>query len=189
MTTPAERGPAGIADGSAGQPTRNYLVTTSTATQQLDPVMNDTGTTTGYTGSPFTVAASSDPPTPAGTAGSGISITGCAACPARWPCRTARGPPSTRPGGPQPGGADLGPLTGLLLSATAITSPACLPLQTGTANAHNLGSASLTVTTGQAKLAGAGASQFGPSDSVDTDLVTAGQLVPATDMPVASGPC
>ena len=171
------------ADGSAADPTSNYLTTTSTAAQHLDPVMNDTGTTTGYTGGSFAVAASSNPLTPVGTPGGGIGITGCASN----PCTLTD--PSTGPVLYQAGGADGGPVTGLLVSAAAITSPSCLPLQVGTGNAHNLGSASLDITASQAKLAST--SQFWPSDSVDTALVTAGQLVPATDMPVTGGgtPC
>jgi hypothetical protein len=178
------------ADGSTIQPTRNYLATTSTAPGHLDPVMNDTGTVSAYAGSSFAVAGSSNPlsPTAGATITGGIGITGCAttaACTLAVP--DGPGPALYQAGGPQPGGADLGPLTGLLLSATAITSPACLPLQTGTANAHNLGSAPLTVSASQAKLAGAGASQFWPSDSVDTALVTAGQLVPVLSIPVGGG--
>ena len=89
------------ADGSAGQPTRNYLATTSTAPEHLDPVMNDTGTVTGYTGSSFAVAGSSNPLTPTGAnITGGIGITGCATSPtrpARWPCPPAPPPSSTRP--------------------------------------------------------------------------------------------
>jgi len=174
------------ADGSAGDPARNYLVTTSTAAQQLVPVLNDTGTIgDAFTGGSFAVAASNTPLTPVGTADGGISITGCTSS----PC-TLTAPDGTAPALYQAGPDESGdPVTGLLLSATAITSPSCLPLQVGTANAHNLGSASLNVTAGQAKLGGTGASQFWPSDSVDTALVTAGQLVPATDMPVSGNPC
>ena len=168
------------ADGSAGQPTRNYLATTSTAAQQLDPMMNDTGTVTAYPGPSFAVAASSNPLTPVGgTITGGIGITGCttsptAACTLAVPLALY-----------QAGGPASGPVTGLLLSATAITGQASLPLQTGTANTHELGSAPLTVTASQAKLTDT--SPFFPSDTVDTALVTAGQLVPVQSVQVGGG--
>ena len=90
-------------------------------------------------------------------------------------------PAGTAPVLYQAGGPASGPVTGLLLSATAITGRASLPLQTGTANVHGLGSAPLAVTASQAKLTDT--SQFFPSDTVDTALVTAGQLVPAAIRP------
>ena len=171
-------------DGTTGQPTRNYLVTTSTAAETLDAVMNDSGTVTAATGDPFTVAASNNPLTPAGTATGGIGITGCTAsptgtCALAVPVGTA---PALYQAGPDQNGD---PVTGLQLSATAITGRASLPLQTGTANVHGLGSAPLVVTASQAKLTDT--SQFFPSDTVDTALVTAGQLVPALSIQVGSG--
>ena len=172
------------ADGTTAQPTRNYLTTTSTAPGHLDPVMNDTGTVTGYTGSPFLVAASNNPLTPTGTANSGISVTGCgpSVCTLTIPPPKGSGPALYQAGGP-----DSGPVTGLQVSASAITGRDCLPLQAGN-GVHNLGSASLDITAAQAKLDST--NQFWPSDSVDTALVTAGQLVPATDTPITSGtPC
>ena len=172
------------ADGSAGQPTRNYLATTSTAPGQLDPMMNDTGTVTAYAGSSFAVAGSSNPLTPAGASiTGGIGITGCATSPTAV-CTLAV-PAGMAPALYQAGGPASGPVTGLLLSATAITGRASLPLQTGTANTHRLGSAPLTVTPSQAKLTDT--SQFFPSDTVDTSLVTAGQLVPVLSVPVGGG--
>jgi hypothetical protein len=172
------------ADGSAGQPTRNYLATTSTAPGHLDPMMNDTGTVTAYPGSSFAVAASSNPLTPTGASiTGGIGITGCATSPTAT-CTLAV-PASTAPALYQAGGPGSGPATGLLLSATAITGRASLPLQTGTANVHGLGSAPLTVSASQAKLTDT--SQFFPGDTVDTSLVTAGQLVPVPSVPVGGG--
>jgi hypothetical protein len=172
------------ADGTTGQPTRNYLVTTSTAAEKLDAVMNDSGTVTAATGDPFTVAASNNPLTPAGTATGGIGITGCTASPTGT-CTLAV-PASSAPALYQAGPDQNGdPVTGLQLSATAITGRASLPLQTGTANVHGLGSAPLVVTASQAKLTDT--SQFFPADTVDTALVTAGQLVPALSIQVGSG--
>jgi hypothetical protein len=172
------------ADGTAGQLTRTYLATTSAAAQQLDPVLNDTGTVTGGGGSAFAVAASSNPLTPAGASiTGGIGITGCATSPTA--ACTLAVPAGTAPALYQAGGPASGPVTGLLLSATAITGRASLPLQTGTANTHRLGSAPLTVTPSQAKLTDT--SQFFPSDTVDTALVTAGQLVPVLSVQVGSG--
>jgi hypothetical protein len=169
------------ADGSAGQPTRNYLATTSTAAGRLDPVMNDTGTVTAYTGSPFAVAGSSNPLTPTGAnITGGVGITGCTTSPTA--ACTLAVPASTAPALYQAGGPDSGPVTGLLLSASVVTGRASLPLQTGTANAHELGSAPLTVSASQAKLTDT--SQFFPSDTVDTSLATAGQLVPVLSVPV-----
>jgi hypothetical protein len=172
------------ADGSAGQSTRNYLVTTSTAPGHLDPVMNDTGTVSGDTGSSFAVAGSSNPLTRTGAnITGGIGITGCTTSPTA--ACTLAVPASTAPVLYQAGGTASGPMTGLLLSATAITGRASLPLQTGTANVHGLGSAPLTVTASQATLTDT--SQFFPSDTVDTSLVTAGQLVPVLSVPVGGG--
>jgi hypothetical protein len=146
--------------------------------------MNDSGTVTAATGDPFTVAASNNPLTPAGTATGGIGITGCTASPTGT-CTLAV-PASTAPALYQAGPDQNGdPVTGLQLSATAITGRASLPLQTGTANVHGLGSAPLVVTASQAKLTDT--SQFFPADTVDTALVTAGQLVPALSIQVGSG--
>jgi hypothetical protein len=186
------------ADGSAGSLTRNYMVTTSTVAQQLVALIGDQGTVNGFSSSSVTLAGSNNPLTAVGSAEGGITVTGgtCSTtCTLAVPTSTA---PVLYQAGPQPSGEDPGPVTGLLIppsagqgqtayQATAITSPACLPLQVGTANAHNLGSAPLTVTASQAKLAVT--SQFWPSDEVDTALVTAGQLVPATNVPVSASKC
>ena len=94
-------------------------------------------------------------------------------------------PAATAPVLYQAGGPGSGPVTGLLLSATAITGRASLPLQIETGHVHGLGSAPLAVTASQAKLTET--AQFFPSDTVDTSLVTAGQLVPVLSVPVGSG--
>ena len=172
------------ADGTTGGPARNYLVTTSTAAQQLDPVMNDTGTITAFSGNSFAVAASNNPLTPAGgSITGGVGIIGCTASPTMT-CTLAV-PAATAPVLYQAGGPGSGPVTGLLLSATAITGRASLPLQIETGHVHGLGSALLTVTASQAKLTET--AQFFPGDTVDTALVTAGQLVPVLSVPVGSG--
>jgi hypothetical protein len=169
------------ADGSSGQPNRNYLTTTSTAPGHLDPLLNDTGTVTAIPGSSFAVAASSSPLTRTGAnITGGIGITGCTSSP-NGACTLAV-PSSAAPALYQAGSPDSGPLTGLLLSASAITGRASLPLQTGTANNHNLNLAALDVTASQAQLTSS--SGFFPSDTVDTALVTAGQLVPMLSVPV-----
>jgi hypothetical protein len=173
------------ADGEAGEPNRNWLVTTSTAPGNLDAVMNDSGTTTPSSGSasqPFKVAAYSNPLTPVGTATGGIGITGCTASPTGT-CTLAV-PAATAPALYQAGDPADGPVTGLQFSVTAITGRVSLPLQVGTANAHNLGTAPLDVTASQAKLTDT--SQFWPTDTIDTALVTAGQLVPAVSIHVGS---
>jgi hypothetical protein len=170
--------------GQTGPLNRSYLVTTSTAPETLDAVMNDSGTVTAATGQPFKMAGSSNPLTPGGTAVGGISITGCATSPTAT-CTLAV-PASTAPVLYQAGPDGSGdPVTGLLLSANAITGRVSLPLQVGTPNVHNLGSAPLSVTASQAKLLDT--SQFWPSDSIDTALVTAGQLTPALSIPVGGG--
>ena len=184
-------GPYAAAGGSGGQLVKNYLVTTSTAAQSLNGVLNVRGTATGAlstggtegNGSSIAVAALDNPLTPAGgNATGGISITGCAtptgACPLAVPAGTA-------PALYQAGGPGTGPVTGLLLQAWAVTGRVSLPLSVGTANAHHLGSAPLTVTPAQAKLVGA--SLFFPSDTIDTALVTSGDLVQALSIPVGNG--
>ena len=175
------------ADGTAGLPTRNWLVTTSTAVQHLDPVMNDSGTvnaTTTNQASSFAVAASNNPLTPAaGTAAVGIGITGCTASPTGTCTLAAPAADGTGPALYQAGPDHNGdPVTGLQLAATAVTGRASLPLQTDPAHAHNLSSVPLDVRANLAHLHDA--SQFWPSDTVDTALVTAGQLVPVLSVKV-----
>ena len=172
------------ADGSAGQPTRNYLATTSTAAQHLDPVMNDTGTITGVHRLLLRRGRQQQPADPhRGQPHRRDRHHRLHLQPHRG--LHAGRPASTAPALYQAGGPASGPVTGLLLSASAITGRASLPLQTGTANVHELGSAPLAVTASQAQLTDT--SQFFPSDTVDTALVTAGQLVPVLSVPVGSG--
>ena len=58
-------------------------------------------------------------------------------------------------------------------------------MQVGTANAHHLGSAPLRVDAAQAKLLESSA--FFPSDTIDTALVTSGDMVLAQSIPVGDG--
>jgi hypothetical protein len=161
----------------------NYLVTTTTATQSLAGVINDSGTASGaLTSSAIPVAAPGNPLTAGGTATGGIAISGCASS----PCPLAD--PAAAPALYQAGhvASNAPPVTGLLLAAVAVTDPASLPLQVGTGNVHGLGSASLTVTGSQAQLQNA--SSFWPTDHVNTVLVTAGDLVRVQSVPVGNGP-
>ena len=158
----------------------NYLVTTTTATQSLAGVINDSGTASGaLTSSAIPVAASGNGLNAGGTATGGIEISGCASS----PCTLAD--PAAAPALYQAGGKVGGPVTGLLLAAVAVTDPAYLPLQVGTGNTHGLGSASLTVTGSQAQLPNA--SSFWPTDHVNTALAAAGDLVPVQSVPVGNG--
>ncbi len=50
---------------------------------------------------------------------------------------------------------------------------------------HRLGSAQLDVTPGQAKLLDT--SPFSPADTIDTALVTSGELVPALSIHIGNG--
>ena len=109
----------------------------------------------------------------------GIGITGCTssptgACTLAVPTSSAPALYQARPGQRATDRATA--------SASAITGRSSLPLQTGTANVHELGSAPLTVTASQAQLTDT--SQFFPTDTGDTALVTAGQLVPVLSVPV-----
>lgn len=162
----------------------NYLVTTTTAAQSLIGVINDSGTAGGLPSGSFNVAATRNPLTPAGaSATGGIGISGCASSPTAT-CTLAE-PAAVTPALYQAGDPADGPVTGLQLAATAITGRASLPLQVGTANAHGLGSAPLTVTPSQAKLVDT--SGFFPGDTIDTALVTEGELVPVLSIPVGNG--
>ena len=167
------------AAGGVARPTRGFLVTTSTAEQSLNAVMNDFGTVKVLSSAAFAAAASENPLTASGTAAGGISVTGCASSPTATCTLEAQG--ATLPSY-QAGGLAEGPATGLLLQSVAITGEASLPLQVGTANEHQLGSAALVVTPSQAKLKNT--SPFFPSDTIDTALVTSGELVPALAIPV-----
>ena len=173
-------GPYASSGGGPGQVVRNYLTTTSRAAQSLIGEMNDSGTTSAFNGSALAVAATRNPLTATGTAAGGIAVTGCASSPTATCTLTA--PTGTAPVLYQAGGPADGPVTGLQLAVTATTGRASLPLQVGTANAHTLASAPLLVTRGQAKLLDT--SGFFPSDTIDTALVTAGQLVPIESVKV-----
>jgi hypothetical protein len=159
----------------------NYLVTTSTATHYVEAEINDTGHP-ATSQQDITVAATANPLTvPAGqTAAGGISVTGCTGSPTTT-CPLAAPAPAA-PALYQAGDTGTGPVTGLLLTVTAVTGRASLPLQVGTGNAHHLGSASLTVTPSSAMLTDT--SPFWPTDTIDTVLVTSGELVPALSVPV-----
>jgi hypothetical protein len=179
-------GPYASNGSSQGQRIKNYLVTTSTAAQSLTAVLNDSGTASGAVdSSAIAVAATRNPLTPSGTATGGIGITGCASSPTATCTLTA--PADTAPALAlyQAGGPADGPVTGLQLAAMAVTGRASLPLQVGTANVHQLGSAPLVVTPSQAKLVDT--SLFFPTDTIDTALVTAGDLVPALSITVGNG--
>ena len=176
-------GPYAAAGGSGPGPVvKNYLVTTDTGTQSLVGVLNDTGDPMGgtsvYTSGPMTVAATSSvlSPGPA-SATAGITITGCTT--PNGLCTLTLSPALYQAGSP-----DTGPVTGLLLQAWAITGQSSLPLQVGTANAHHLGSAPLKVTQAKAQLLDT--SPFFPSDTIDTDLVTSGDLIPAQSIQVGT---
>jgi hypothetical protein len=143
---------------------------------------NDFGTGKTLTSGSLPVVASSNPLTAAGTATGGIGVTGCASGIGAG-CVLAV--PGTVPVLYQAGGPAAGPASGLQFTATAITGRASLPLQVGTANVHRLGSAALDVTPSQAKLLDT--SQFFPADTIDTALVTSGELVPALNIHVGDG--
>jgi hypothetical protein len=82
----------------------------------------------------------------------------------------------------QAGGLATGPVSGLQFAAEAVTGVASLPLQISTSNAHTLASAPLSVQPGQAVLRDT--SPFWPRDTIDTALVTRGNLVQAVSVPV-----
>jgi hypothetical protein len=163
----------------AVDPTRSYVVTTSNAGQNLEAVLNDTGTQNPWNSGSVPVAASTAPLTPTGTAVGGIQLSGCPSGPT---ATCALADPTSGPALYQAGGPATGPMTGLEFTVAAVTGVASLPLQQGGAT-HTLGSATLNVSQSQAKLS-AGASSFWPSDTIDTALVTSGDLVPALSMTV-----
>jgi hypothetical protein len=179
---------AGLAGRRAGAPAhvRSYLVTTSAGQQTLIAVMNDSGlafddsgsgTDGAVVSSGIAVAASASGLTPAGTAATGVQVTGCGA----GPCPLAA-PTPTAPALYQAGRGAGGPVTGLQLTTEAVTGVASLPLQVG-AGTHTLASAPLVVTSGDRAVL-QDASGFWPTDTIDTALVTSGELVPAPSVPV-----
>jgi hypothetical protein len=99
--------------------------------------------------------------------------------------------PLTAPTGAAPalyqaGSAAAGPVTGLQLRISAITGRGSLPLDVGSANVHQLGSAPLELENpSQVKLFDT--SGFFPSDTIDTALVTSGRLVTILSVPVGNG--
>jgi hypothetical protein len=159
---------------------RSYLVTTSGGSQSLIGVVNNRGTVNAYNSAAFKVAAGTNPLTASGSGTAGVAVSGCAS----GPCRLAA-PGSGAPALYQAGGAGQGPATGLQLKAAAVTGVESLPLQVGSGNAHTLASATLDVTPALAKLVDASA--FWPSDTIDTALVSSGELVPAASVPVKGG--
>ena len=166
-----------LADGSRVN-TQSYLVTTSTAGQSLLGVINDSGEPSPFTSGSIPVAAPDSPLIPTGAAATGIEITGCAGsstCPLTAPA-------AATPALYQAGGLATGPVSGLQFAAEAVTGVASLPLQISTSNAHTLASAPLSVQPGQAVLRDT--SPFWPKDTIDTALVTRGNLVQAVSVPV-----
>jgi hypothetical protein len=163
------------ANGSAPSVHLNYLVSTDTSPRYLDPIVNDSGTQNpdAPTQQKLSVQATSNTLGVGGTGTNGFGITGCATgCTLAAP--TATGPALYQAGDV----ADNGPpMTGLLLQAQAITSRDSLPLLVGTGGTHQLGSEQLMFILDQSQAQLEGTSQFWSSDSVDTALVTAGQLV------------
>ena len=182
------------ADGTrgTGQLVTYYAATTSTTPVSVNAVVNVTGTSSptitggNNAGSSLVIKALSDPlsQTPGVDATGGISISGCgtstATCPLAVPADSGPDPALY-----QAGGTEAGPVGGLLLQAQAITAEASLPLQVGTANAHYLGSVPLTIAAGSSQAKLQETSQFFPTDSVDSALVTVGQLVQALSIPVS----
>jgi hypothetical protein len=173
-------GPAGPGEAS------NYLVTTTTANQNLIAVFNDTGTAlsggsnANTSGSISVAGTGTTGLTAGGTGAGGIQVTTTTAGPFALAAPTATGPALYQAGPDQDGN----PATGLQLTAAAVTSPASLPLQIDGIHAHGLGSAPLTVTGSTATLQGQ--SLFWPADTIDSALVTAGTLVPVLSVTAGS---
>jgi len=171
-------GPAAAAvRGRAPAHVRRYLVTTSTGAQSLTGVMNDSGLATGAYTNTFPVAGRSTVLGTTGTAAGGIQVTGCGTggCPLAAPTDAV-------PALYQAGGDSAGPLIGLQLKAEAVTGVASLPLEVGTENAHTLTSAPLDINSGKAVLRQT--SGFWPAGTIDTALVSAGDLVRALSVQV-----
>ena len=96
---------------------------------------------------------------------------------ARWPRRAAATPALY-----QAGGQATGPVSGLQFAAEAVTGVASLPLQISTSNAHTWRPLRCGQQPGQAVLRDT--SPFWPKDTIDTALVTRGNLVQAVSIPV-----
>jgi hypothetical protein len=165
--------------GTSGR-VHSYVMTTSTAQQPLVAEMNDTGTDKAYTGSGFNVTARATTLLgTTGTAAKGVQVT--------WNGGVAplAAPARDRPALYQAGSASAGPLTGLQLKVEAVTGVASLPLEVGTANAHTLASAPMAIPAppgNQAVLQQT--SGFWPAGTIDTALVSSGELVRALSVTV-----
>lgn len=167
--------------GTSGR-VHNYLATTSTAQQPLVAEMNDTGTSDAFASHPVTVIARATTGLgTTGTAAKGVQVTGCvpaSICPLATPTGTS-------PVLYQAGSTAAGPVTGLQLRVEAVTGVASLPLEVGTANAHTLASAPLEIPDppgNQAVLRET--SGFWPAGTIDTALVSSGELVRALSVTV-----
>ena len=167
-------------DTGAAERVHNYLTTTSTGTQSLIADINDTGTDTPFSSGTLGVkgTAVSQLGT-AGTAAGGIQVTGCpGACPLAVPADTA---PALYQAGPGPAGQ---PVIGVQFKVEAVTGVASLPLQVGTDNAHTLASAALDIPPPDNKAVLRQTSGFWPTGTIDTSLITSGELVPALSVTV-----
>jgi hypothetical protein len=129
------------------------------------------------------VAADTNQLRVSGTAMGGVGLIGCASS-ATGTC-TLAAPTATAPALYQAGGTQGPPATGLQFTVPAVTGVKSLPLQVGTANAHTLASTTLQVTPTQAQLVNA--SLFWPTDTIDTALVSHGDLVAPISVSVGSG--
>lgn len=166
-------------DTGAAERVHNYLTTTSTGAQSLVADMNDTGTASPYHSEPLVVKGDSvSQLETTGTAAGGIQITGCpGACPLAAPADTA-------PALYQAGADSAGPVTGVQFKVEAVTGVASLPLQVGTDNVHTLASALLEIQPPGNKAVLRQTSGFWPTGTIDTSLVTSGELVRALSVTV-----
>jgi hypothetical protein len=163
-------------DTGAAEKVHNYLTTTSTGTQSLVADINDTGTAQPNTSHSLT--AKGTPVSQLDTAGAaavGIQVTGCPGlCPLAAPADNA--PALYQAGGPD------GPVTGVQFKLEAVTGVASLPLAVGGQDAHTLASAPLEIPPPGNKAVLRQTSGF--SGTIDTSLVTSGELVPALSVTV-----
>ncbi len=166
-------------DSGSAERVHNYLTTTSTGSQSLVADVNDSGTAKPYHSEPLVVAGSSlSQLGTTGTAAGGIQVTGCAgACPLAAPA-------DTTPALYQAGSDSVGPVIGLQFKVEAVTGVASLPLEVGTENAHTLASAPLEIQPPGNKAVLRQTSGFWPAGTIDTSLITSGELVRALSVTV-----
>lgn len=165
-------------------------VTTSPDQLNLTPELNDFGLADSTVGgdaiviTPESDALSIDP---GSTAARGIAVDGNKSGPV-----TLAGPTPSAPAVYQAGAAKTGPQIGLLFASQATTSTSMLPLAPDHYNPAAQGAAPLVSTPltvsadgGSASLTSTQLSAFWDSPDIDAWLVAAGQLMPATKVPVS----